>query len=66
MNAKGWRRWELPVYVVLLGFWILALVIDLVAFGGPTSVLGWVSLVVVTLMLVVLIGAELKVRAGTR
>jgi hypothetical protein len=66
VNATGWRRWALPIHVVLLGLWVLALVVDFVVFDGPSSPLHWIAYGVVTLLLVVRIAAELKARAEAR
>jgi prepilin signal peptidase PulO-like enzyme (type II secretory pathway) len=62
MNATDWRRRVLPVCVVVLVLWTVALVVDFVVFDGPTSLYQWVSVAVVYLMLAVLIAGELKAR----
>ncbi len=62
MSASRWRRWALPVYVVLLALWVAAIAVDFVVFDGPTSPVQWLQIVVVAIMLAVLIAAELKAR----
>ena len=62
MNATGRRRWALPLYLVMLALWVLALVVSFALFDGPMSPISWVTVGVVFLMLVVLIVGELRAR----
>jgi peptidoglycan/LPS O-acetylase OafA/YrhL len=62
VNTRGRRRWVLPLYVVMLAIWVLALVVSFAVFDGPTSPVSWGTVGVVSLMLVVLIVGEVTAR----
>lgn len=66
VRGQGWRRWLLPVSLVLLVLWVAAVVVTFEVFGGPTSPIQWLSIVVTFLALALVVAGELMARRERR